>query len=73
MIFSIFKHPGKDPNDIDQLVTIKGMVIRSTALVPEMCEAFFQCAKCNHEIMVEIEKGRINEPTICPACSVSFF
>ena len=49
------------------------MVIRSTALVPEMCEAFFQCAKCNHEIMVEIEKGRINEPTICPACSVSFF
>ena len=62
---------GLDPNDIDQLVTIKGMVIRSTALVPEMAEAFFQCAKCNHCEMVEIEKGRINEPAICRACNVS--
>jgi len=62
---------GLDPNDIDQLVTIKGMVIRSTALVPEMAEAFFQCAKCNHCEMVEIEKGRINEPAICRACNTT--
>jgi len=62
---------GLDPNDIDQLVTIRGMVIRATSLVPEMSEAFFRCAKCNHEEKVEIEKGRINEPAICRACQVS--
>ena len=62
---------GLDPNDIDQLVTIRGMVIRATALVPEMSEAFFRCAKCNHEEKVEIEKGRINEPAICRLCQVS--
>ena len=64
---------GLDPNDIDQLVTIRGMVIRATALVPEMSEAFFRCAKCNHEEKVEIEKGRINEPAICRLCQVSFY
>ena len=62
---------GLDPNDIDQLVTIRGMVIRATSLVPEMSEAFFRCAKCNHEEKVEIEKGRINEPAICRLCQVS--
>jgi len=62
---------GLDPNDIDQLVTIRGMVIRATALVPEMSEAFFRCAKCNHEEKVEIEKGRINEPAICRACQTT--
>ena len=63
---------GLDPNDIDQLVTIRGMVIRATSLVPEMSEAFFICAKCNYEEKVEIEKGRINEPAICRACNVSY-
>ena len=62
---------GLDPNDIDQLVTIRGMVIRATSLVPEMAEAFFCCAKCNYEELVEVEKGRINEPAVCRACGVS--
>lgn len=60
-----------DPNDIDQLVTIRGMVIRATSLVPEMSEAFFRCAVCGHEEMVEIEKGRINEPGICSRCQTT--
>lgn len=46
------------------------MVIRATSLVPEMSEAFFRCAVCGHEEMVEIEKGRINEPGICSRCQV---
>ena len=61
-----------DPNDIDQLVTIKGMVIRATSLVPEMSEAFFRCAVCGHEENVEIEKGRINEPGMCSRCQVCY-
>ncbi|KAF6100148.1 minichromosome maintenance complex component 4 [Phyllostomus discolor] len=32
-----------NPEDIDQLITISGMVIRTSQLIPEMQEAFFQC------------------------------
>ena len=49
------------------------MVIRATSLVPEMSKAFFRCACCGHEELVEIEKGRINEPGICSRCQVKSF
>ncbi|CBY33694.1 unnamed protein product [Oikopleura dioica] len=60
-----------DPNDIDQLVTIRGMVIRATSLVPEMSLAFFKCAVCNNEEEIEIVKGRINEPGVCNRCQTT--
>ena len=31
-----------NPEDIDQLITINGMVIRTSNLIPEMAEAFFR-------------------------------
>ena len=31
-----------NPEDIDQLITISGMVIRMSPLIPEMREAFFR-------------------------------
>ena len=31
-----------NPEDIDQLITISGMVIRTSPLIPEMREAFFR-------------------------------
>lgn len=61
-----------NPEDIDQLITISGMVIRTSALIPEMREAFFKCAVCNHTTSVEINRGRIAEPTVCPHCNTNF-
>lgn len=55
-----------NPNDIDKLVTIKGLVLRATPVIPDMQEAFFRCAVCNHTVVVEIDRGTITEPTRCP-------
>ena len=61
-----------NPQDVDQLITICGMVIRTSSLIPEMREGFFRCNVCKYEVAVEIERGRINEPTICPSCKTNF-
>lgn len=58
-----------NPIDIDQLITISGMVIRTSSLIPELREGFFRCATCQYEVVVEIERGRIQEPSTCTNCS----
>ncbi|KAE8231560.1 hypothetical protein CF326_g3420 [Tilletia indica] len=55
-----------NPSDIDKLVTVRGLVIRCTPVVPDMKQAFFRCLVCNHTVLVEIDRGRINEPARCP-------
>ncbi|KAI9208506.1 MCM2/3/5 family-domain-containing protein [Polychytrium aggregatum] len=54
-----------DPADIDQLVTIKGMLIRSSPIIPEMKKAFFRCSVCDQTLSAEVERGRVMEPTRC--------
>lgn len=61
-----------NPEDIDQLITISGMVIRTSSLIPEMREAFFQCHVCQNTTTVEIDRGRIAEPTLCNHCNTKF-
>lgn len=55
-----------DPSDMDKLVSVKGLVIRATPIIPDMKEAFFRCTVCNHTVFVSIDRGKIAEPTICP-------
>lgn len=55
-----------NPNDIDKLVSVKGIVIRSTSIIPDMKVAFFKCNACGHTVAVEIDRGVISEPTKCP-------
>ncbi|RLV92978.1 DNA replication licensing factor MCM4 [Spathaspora sp. JA1] len=55
-----------NPNDIDKLVSIKGLTIRSTSIIPDMKIAFFKCNTCGHTLGVEIDRGVISEPTKCP-------
>lgn len=61
-----------NPEDIDQLISINGMVIRTSSLIPEMREAFFKCHVCHNCVMVEIDRGRIAEPTLCTNCNTKF-
>ncbi|XP_068427083.1 DNA replication licensing factor MCM4 [Clinocottus analis] len=58
-----------NPEDIDQLITISGMVIRTSQLIPEMQEAFFQCQVCAFTSRVEVDRGRIAEPAVCRHCN----
>ncbi|KAB2580035.1 Mini-chromosome maintenance DNA-dependent ATPase [Lasiodiplodia theobromae] len=55
-----------NPGDMDKLVSIKGLVIRTTPIIPDMKDAFFRCSVCNHTVKVDIDRGKIAEPTQCP-------
>ncbi|KAJ3049510.1 hypothetical protein HK097_009509 [Rhizophlyctis rosea] len=60
-----------NPNDIDQLVTMKGLLIRASPLIPDTKRAFFRCHVCDYTVEVDNDRGRINEPTRCerPECN----
>lgn len=55
-----------NPSDVDRIVAIKGLVIRTTPIIPDMKDAFFKCQVCNHTVKVDLDRGRISEPTKCP-------
>ncbi|KAF2445390.1 DNA replication licensing factor mcm4 [Karstenula rhodostoma CBS 690.94] len=55
-----------NPGDMDKLVSVKGLVIRATPVIPDMKDAFFKCSVCNHTVRVDIDRGKITEPTRCP-------
>ncbi|KAL9116820.1 MAG: hypothetical protein Q9187_006649, partial [Circinaria calcarea] len=56
-----------NPNvDMDKMVSIKGLVIRTTPVIPDMKTAFFRCQVCNHAVLVPLDRGKIAEPTRCP-------
>ncbi|EER13973.1 DNA replication licensing factor, putative [Perkinsus marinus ATCC 50983] len=59
-----------DPSDIEHLVALKGIVIRTSVLIPDMQVGAFRCTTegCGHHVSVNLEKGRIDEPTTCPKC-----
>ncbi|XP_043502442.1 DNA replication licensing factor MCM4 [Polistes fuscatus] len=61
-----------NPEDIDQLITVSGMVIRTSNIMPEMREAFFECIICGFSTLVEMDRGRIVEPTACTKCNNNY-
>lgn len=60
-----------NPGDMDKIVSIKGLVIRTTPIIPDMRQACFRCSLCNHTLRVDIERGKITEPTKCDRCEKS--
>lgn len=54
-----------NPDDIDQLVTVSGMVIRSSSIIPDLQMAHFQCQLCGTPQSNNIDRGRITEPSVC--------
>ena len=58
-----------DPTHIEKLITLRGIVIRCSDIVPEMKEAAFSCVKCQREERRFIEKGKITEPHACEGCN----
>ncbi|KCV72141.1 hypothetical protein H696_01545 [Fonticula alba] len=58
-----------NPRDIDKLVSIRGLVIRTGSVIPDLKTAFFRCTVCHFSSRVAAESGgRITEPTRCPRC-----
>ena len=57
------------PDDIDQLVSIRGMIVRASCIIPNMRAAFFRCGVCNGTEEVEVDiRDRIAEPSVCSRC-----
>ncbi|KAG2484937.1 hypothetical protein HYH03_016323 [Edaphochlamys debaryana] len=61
-----------DPSDIDKLVCIKGMVTRTSAVIPNLRYAAFVCAACSREVTAPNVNGRVEDPTKCPGCGKSW-
>uniref|UniRef100_A0A183V2D3 DNA replication licensing factor MCM4 n=1 Tax=Toxocara canis TaxID=6265 RepID=A0A183V2D3_TOXCA len=61
-----------NPGDVDQLITITGMVTRTSTLIPEMRQGFFQCYICGFTTENEVDRGRIEEPTVCSNCQHTY-
>jgi len=59
-----------DPDDIERLISVKGIVIRCSDLVPDMMTASFKCTSesCNAKETVQLKQWRIEEPTRCNSC-----
>lgn len=57
-----------NPENIEQLIMIKGMVIRCSSIVPDLKQAFFRCSICHVGVDIMIERGRIEEPSSCARC-----
>ncbi|GFE54810.1 DNA replication licensing factor [Babesia ovis] len=67
------------PRDIDTLVSLKGIVVRCSDVIPEMTMAAFRCLgqmktgvnaleKCTQETYDYVIQGEVNEPTSCTKC-----
>lgn len=55
-----------NPSDMDRMISVKGLVIRTTPVIPDMKDAFFKCSVCNHGLLITLDRGKIREPTECP-------
>ncbi|KAH8740107.1 DNA replication licensing factor MCM4 like AAA+ ATpase [Cryptosporidium ryanae] len=71
-----------NPSDIEQLISIRGIVIRCSDIIPEMQKAVFRCThtyhvngvstNCDHREYRLLIGGEIEEPTLCPVCNSKY-
>lgn len=57
-----------NPEDIDKMISFKGMVIRCSGILPDLRVCFFRCTVCNNTQQVMLDRGRIVEPHECGHC-----
>mmetsp|Transcript_7204 Transcript_7204/g.13466 ORF Transcript_7204/g.13466 Transcript_7204/m.13466 type:complete len:919 (-) Transcript_7204:135-2891(-) len=56
-----------NPSDIDQMVSVSGMVTRCSGVLPDLKAALFRCLACGHATALQyLDRGRILEPNKCP-------
>jgi DNA replication licensing factor MCM4 len=57
-----------DPIAMDTLICCKGMIVRTSSIIPDLKVAHFGCTICGNAVTSTIDRGRITEPTVCPNC-----
>lgn len=63
-----------DPDDIERLISVKGIVIRCSDLVPDMTTASFRCTteNCPGNQTVYLKQWMIEEPINCELCNKKY-
>ena len=56
------------PEQVDRLVAITGIVIRTSEIIPEMRLAYFKCTMCGNVEISQLERTVIQEPNECKIC-----
>ena len=54
-----------DPENIDQLVAVAGMVTHTSSVVPDLKQAHYKCVVCGGSVDVLVDRGRVDEPSKC--------
>jgi DNA replication licensing factor MCM4 len=55
-------------DDIDHLVAVRGLVIRTSPLIPDLAEAAMKCSHCGGIEKVRVTNCRVIEPSSCRLC-----
>lgn len=53
------------PDDIDKVVEIKGMVTKTSNVIPELVTALYSCLRCRKSVQAEVIRGVVSEPVDC--------
>ena len=57
------------PNDIERLVSVKGMVTRIGNIIPTMKNGFFKCSYCDQTLAIPTDiRNTLSVPPKCPNC-----
>ncbi|MCQ2819646.1 MAG: AAA family ATPase [archaeon] len=56
------------PDAIDKLISVNGIVIRTSEIIPELREAYFKCTICGHVERSMLQRSVIVEPVDCSNC-----
>ena len=63
---------GLSPNDIEKLVSVKGMVTRVGSIIPTMKMGLFKCTNCDNVMEVPVDiRGTMTVPSKCSYCNKS--
>nr|WCZ58450.1 DNA replication licensing factor MCM4 [Andalucia godoyi] len=59
-----------NPEDVDRLICVRGMVTRVAPVCPDLKSAYFQCTSpgCGYSVEIGLVRGRIDEPEECAMC-----
>lgn len=53
------------PVEIDKYISLKGIVIRNSDIIPEMLMACFKCTRCGFIVNNHIDRAKVIEPQVC--------
>ncbi len=58
-----------NPKDVNHLISITGIIIKTSEVFPEMKDALFRCTKCSNLVQTPIDRGKLSEPYFCQKCA----